>query len=86
MRRLVVWSFSLAYLGLLLPSCAGNVQVVSNEVEAQKPIQLTEATFDSELRGVPASHGVMLEFYAHWSVLDVLSCSPFAPPLHQALM
>lgn len=84
MRRLVVWSFWLACLGVLLPSCAGNVQVVSNKLEAQKPIQLTEGTFDSELRRAPASHGVMVEFYAHWSVLDVLSCTPFAPPLHQA--
>ena len=75
MRRLVVWSFLLAYLELLLPSCAGNVKVVSNEIEAQKPIQLTEGTFDSELRRVPASYGVMLEFYAHWYVLDALSCS-----------
>lgn len=64
----------MACLGLLLPSCVGIVKVVSNEVEAQKPIQLTEGTFDSELRRVPASYGIMVEFYAHWYVLGALSC------------
>ena len=53
-------------LGSLVLSCAGEVTVVNNELEAQKPIQLTEGTFDSEVRRVPSSYGLMVEFYAHW--------------------
>lgn len=81
MQRIVVSSL-LLYLGVLLPSCAGNVKVVSNEVEAQRPIQLTEGTFDSEIRRVPSSYGVIVEFYAHWYALEALSCSLAAFPLY----
>ena len=74
----------MTYLGLLLPPCAGNVKVVSNEVEAQKPIQLTEGTFDSEIRRVPSACGVMVEFYAHWYGPDALRCRLSVLPLQQA--
>lgn len=80
MKRTLVWSLVLVHLALLLPSCAGIVKVVSNEVEAQRPIQLTEGTFDSEIRRVPSSYGVIVEFYAHWYALEALSCSLFAFP------
>lgn len=78
MQRILVWSLLMVYLGVLLPTCAGNVKVVSNEVEAQKPIQLKEGTFDSEIRRVPSSYGVIVEFYAHWYAPEALSCSIFA--------
>ena len=66
----------MTYFGFLLPLCAENVKVFSNEVEAQKPIQLTEGTFDSEIRRVPSAYGVMVEFYAHWYGLEALRCVP----------
>ena len=75
-------------LVLLLPCCSGKVSVVSNEIEAQKPIQLTEATFDSEIRRVPSSYGVIVEFYAHWYALKGsaadLYYKPCPLPRHQA--
>ena len=70
--------FVTGHLGVLLPPCAGSMKVVSNEVEAQHPIQLTEGTFDSEIRRVPSSFGVIVEFYAHWYALEALGCSLFA--------
>lgn len=53
----------------LLPLSTGKVKIVSNEVEAHKPIQLTEGTFDSQISRVPSSSGLMVEFYAHWYAL-----------------
>ncbi|KAL3143049.1 hypothetical protein ABBQ38_003324 [Trebouxia sp. C0009 RCD-2024] len=70
-----MWKLLLVCLGLLLPFSSGKVKIVSNELEAQKPIQLTEGTFDSEIRRVPASSGLMVEFYAHWCP----TCQAFQP-------
>ena len=50
----------------LFCSTCGEVTVVSNEVEAQKPVQLSGGSFDSEIRRVPSSYGLLVEFYAHW--------------------
>lgn len=53
-----------------LLSCAGwaeaAVRSISNESEAKKPVQLTADIFDTEISGVPASHSLLVEFYAHW--------------------
>ena len=66
MRHLRSVSLYAVCLGSLVSLGAGEVKVVSNELDAQKPIQLTEGTFDSEVRRVPSSYGLMVEFYAHW--------------------
>lgn len=67
-----MWRLLLVCFGLSLPFSSGKVQVVNNELEAQKPIQLTEGTFDSEILRVPSSSGLMVEFYAHWYALEGL--------------
>ena len=51
---------------LVLGLAVGEVTVVNNELEAQKPVQLTASNFDSEIRRVPSSYGLLVEFYAHW--------------------
>ena len=77
MQRRSGINVGLLCIGLLLSLCTGEVKVVSNEVEAQKPIQLTEGTFDSEVRRVPSSYGLIIEFYAHWYGLVSFGCLYF---------
>ena len=72
MLLVVMWRCFLLCFGLL-PLSAGSVKVISNEVEALKPIQLTEGSFDSEVLRIPSSTGVMVEFYAHWYALKGLT-------------
>lgn len=60
---------------LVLGLAVGEVTVVNNELEAQKPVQLTASNFDSEIRRVPSSYGLLVEFYAHWCP----SCQAFQP-------
>lgn len=68
-------NLSLVFVTLALWAVHAEVTVVNNDNEAQKPIQLSEGTFDSEVRQVPASYGVLIEYYAHWCP----SCQAFQP-------
>ena len=48
----------------------GEATIVNNTTEAQKPVQLTGASFDSEIRRVPSSQRLLVEYYAHWYALQ----------------
>lgn len=41
----------------------------------EKPVDLKKDTIESFLEDVPDSHGVLMEFYAHWCP----ACQHFAP-------
>lgn len=75
MKRHVSIALHLCCAIALFCSTCGEVTVVSNEVEAQKPVQLSGGSFDSEIRRVPSSYGLLVEFYAHWCP----SCQAFQP-------
>ena len=66
MRRETLLVLHCICMLLVLKLAVGEVTVVNNELEAQKPIQLTASNFDSEIRRVPSSYGLLVEFYAHW--------------------
>ena len=58
----------LLHLALVSWAAYAEVTVVNSDTEAQKPVQLTAGTFDNEVRRVPSSIGVLVEYYAHWYV------------------
>ena len=64
-RDIVIAVLCLCTVLLQWPAC-GEVTVVNNDIEAQRPVQLNGGNFDNEVRRVPSSHGMLIEFYAHW--------------------
>ena len=57
---------ALLVLSACIDSAGAAVEVISDDRNAKRPVQLTADSFDAEITAVPSSYNLLVEFYAHW--------------------
>ena len=68
MRILGVLTTVLLVFSVCIKSAVADVEVISDDRNAKRPVQLTADSFDAEITAVPSSYSLLVEFYAHWYV------------------